>query len=111
MALRYLEKVVTLEFDAAKCTGCGTCADVCPHGVFAIRGKKATVRDRDACMECGACARNCPVEAVTVRAGVGCAAGIINGFLRGTERTSDCSDGSCCCIGPGPDGGAPAEDA
>ena len=37
-------------------------------------------------------------EAITVRSGVGCAAGILNGILRGTEPTCDCSkdSGSCC---------------
>jgi hypothetical protein len=42
-------------------------------------------------MECGACARNCPTEAVTVQAGVGCAAAVINTAL---GRSSS----SCCCV-------------
>jgi len=46
--------------------------------------------DRDACMECGACARNCPTGALSVKAGVGCAAAIIVGALRGTEPTCGC---------------------
>ena len=96
--LKYLADVVTLEYDVAKCVGCGLCTDVCPHGVFEIDGKKARIVDRDACMECGACARNCPVGAIEVQSGVGCAAGIIRGVIRGTEPTCDCSEGSggCC---------------
>jgi hypothetical protein len=47
-------------------------------------------------MECGACAMNCQTGAVTVKSGVGCAAGIINGLLRGTEPTCDCGSGGCC---------------
>ena len=99
MALRYLPNVVTLRLDAEKCSGCGTCVTVCPHGVFEMNGRRAHIADRDACMECGACARNCPEEAITVRAGVGCAAAILSGKLRGTEPCCDCSSNaekSCC---------------
>jgi len=85
MALRYLDNVVTLALDEGKCNGCGMCATVCPHGVFVVEAAKARIADRDACMECGACARNCPQEAVSVRAGVGCAAGILLGALFGGE--------------------------
>ena len=96
--LRYLPDVVTLELDQAACTGCGTCMKVCPHEVFELNGNKIRFRDRDACMECGACSINCPDGALTVDAGVGCAAGIIAGALRGTEPSCDCgSDDSSCC--------------
>jgi NAD-dependent dihydropyrimidine dehydrogenase PreA subunit len=83
----YLKNVVTLALDSHKCTGCGMCTFVCPHAVFEIRAKKAVMIDRDACMECGACARNCPTGAITVNAGVGCAAAIIEGAIAGTEPT------------------------
>ncbi len=96
--LRYLPDVTTLQLDREACTGCGTCLIVCPHHVFRVEGKKARIEDRDACMECGACSLNCPDSALTVESGVGCAAGIIYGAIRGTEPTCDCGpdDSSCC---------------
>lgn len=87
--LLYLKDVATLAMDTLKCTGCGMCLDVCPHGVFQMNGQKARMADRDACMECGACSRNCPAGAIFVQSGVGCAAAVINGLL-GRE-------GECCC--------------
>ncbi|MFH1891788.1 MAG: mercury methylation ferredoxin HgcB [Candidatus Zixiibacteriota bacterium] len=95
--LRYLPDVTTLELDVDKCTGCGMCVFVCPHAVIAVEKKKVRLMDRNACMECGACAGNCPEEALTVRAGVGCAYGIIIGKLRGTEPTCDCGGDTSCC--------------
>lgn len=92
--LRYFKDVVTLELDQETCIGCGMCAVVCPHGVFAIEARKAQVIDRDACIECGACAGNCPVTALKVKAGVGCASAIIHGWLTGKEPSCDCG-GSC----------------
>jgi NAD-dependent dihydropyrimidine dehydrogenase PreA subunit len=91
---RYLEDVVTLELDQGACIGCGRCLEVCPHQVFSLAERKASLRDRDACMECGACALNCPVKAITVDAGVGCASGMINEWLQ--ERHLRGSGGSCC---------------
>jgi len=89
--MRYIKNVATLKLDTKKCTGCGMCVKVCPHAVFAVKNKKAKITDRDACMECGACKMNCAFKALEVRSGVGCAAGIILGSLRGTEATCDCS--------------------
>ena len=96
--LVYLSNVVTLELDQEKCNGCRMCIIVCPHNVFTIENRKAVIMYKDRCMECGACEKNCPEQAITVRSGVGCAAGIINGLLRGTEPTCDCSNnhGGCC---------------
>jgi len=93
--LRYLSSVVTLRLSEEKCVGCGMCTTVCPHAVFVLENGKAHIADRDACMECGACARNCPVEAIQVRAGVGCATGVIYSAL-GADNACCCSDSDCC---------------
>lgn len=85
MPLKYLKNVSTLKLDTGKCTGCGMCVNVCPHGVFVVETGKARVTDRDLCMECGACSMNCPEKAIEVKSGVGCAAAIIIGALSGKE--------------------------
>ncbi len=87
---RYLEGVATLRFSEAACTGCGMCAQVCPHGVFAVTQGKARILDRDACMECGACAMNCPADAIAVHPGVGCASAILNGWISGSKPSCGC---------------------
>lgn len=92
---RYLKDVVTLAYNREACVGCGRCEEVCPHQVFTLSGKKAALVDRDACMECGACALNCPVKAIAVDAGVGCASGMINEWLR-EHKLGRISGGSCC---------------
>ena len=90
--LVYIPGVVTLKLDETKCNGCGMCIKVCPHEVFVLSGKKAHITRKDNCMECGACEMNCPVNAVKVKAGVGCADGLINSILYN-------SDSDCCCSG------------
>ncbi|MDD5456811.1 MAG: mercury methylation ferredoxin HgcB [Candidatus Margulisbacteria bacterium] len=92
----YLKNVTTLSLDSEKCKGCGLCAVVCPHNVFAMKNKKASIINKDNCMECGACAKNCAYGAITVKSGVGCAAGIISGTIRGTEPSCGCDKGGCC---------------
>ncbi|MBW2709104.1 MAG: 4Fe-4S binding protein [Deltaproteobacteria bacterium] len=87
----YLRDVVTLALDQEKCVGCGMCLMVCPHEVLSMNNGCAGIENRDQCMECGACSRNCPTEAVTVKAGVGCAAAVINSAL-GRDGSS------CCCV-------------
>ena len=98
--LTYLKNVVTLELDEERCIGCGMCLIVCPHGVLGMNNGNAMIQDRDLCMECGACARNCPAEAITVQAGVGCAAAVINAAL-GRDASS------CCCVIEPAEGQAP----
>ena len=97
-ALHYLKNVVTLKLDPDLCTGCGMCTIVCPHAVFEMVNGKARIVDIDDCMECGACSNNCRFGAITVKSGVGCAAGILNGILNGTEPSCDCTIGNkyCC---------------
>ena len=99
--LNYLKGVTTLVLDDSRCTGCGMCLKVCPHAVFARAegSHKVAIVRLDACMECGACQGNCADGALSVKAGVGCAAGVLNGLLNGTEPSCDCGDGigSSCC--------------
>ncbi len=110
MRMTYIKNGETLSLSTELCTGCRECIEVCPHAVFELRDGKAVIADREACMECGACMQNCPSGAIKVKAGVGCAAAVISGLLRGGEASCDCGSSrkgspivSCC-------GGAPASD-
>ncbi len=54
-----------LFFTAEKCTGCGTCVEVCSSGAIRlIDGKSRT--DRERCMWKGECASVCPNEARSI---------------------------------------------
>ncbi|MFH0787491.1 MAG: mercury methylation ferredoxin HgcB [Pseudomonadota bacterium] len=92
---RYLTNVSTLKLDETRCLGCGSCALVCPHGVYIINGKKAEIADLDGCMECGACRNNCPTAAINLTPGVGCAAYIIQAWIKGKKGAS-CGPAVCC---------------
>ena len=94
---QYIKNVATLALDQNKCTGCTMCVKVCPHNVFEMRNKKAEIINFNKCMECGACALNCVPGALTVKQGVGCAAAVISGFMKGTEPNCDCGGGDACC--------------
>ncbi len=98
--MTYLQNVVTLEFFPERCTGCRRCIEVCPRGVFEMYGMKVVVEEKDNCIECGACWRNCAFGAIRVKSGVGCAAAVINGLLRGGDPSCGCGEtasSSCCC--------------
>jgi len=103
--LKYISDVVTLHYEESKCKGCGMCVEVCPHGVYVLENKKAQITDRDLCMECGACANNCEFGAISVDAGVGCAAAIFSSIFSKsgavccgpTDNPSDTSSKPTCC--------------
>ncbi len=98
--MKYLKNVTTLQYFPEKCTGCRRCSEVCPRGVYIMQDKKAAITDKDLCIECGACQNNCEFDAITVEAGVGCAAAIVYGMLTGNEPQCGCStddsSGACC---------------
>ena len=93
--MAYFADAVTLELDSEKCVGCSVCLTVCPHSVFELNNGTVTVGNRDACMECGACALNCPEDAISVDPGVGCAAYIIQSWIKGKDAAS-CGGPGCC---------------
>lgn len=54
-----------IDFDFNRyCTGCGACADVCPHSCITIQEDRDGFRmpsvDKVACIHCGLCERICP---------------------------------------------------
>jgi len=52
--------------DVEKCTGCGTCTEVCPAGVLELQEGKAVAARPEECLGCRACEASCPQGAITV---------------------------------------------
>ena len=46
-----------------KCTGCGTCVDICPAASIELANDKAVV-DASACVDCDTCVDECPESAI-----------------------------------------------
>ncbi len=67
--------MITLRTQA--CSGCATCAKLCPHGVLEMRDGHARVAHEERCIECAACQLNCHDEAIMVTKGTGCLVAII----------------------------------
>jgi len=49
--------------DNAKCTGCGSCVDVCPQQAITMHDDLAMINE-DLCLQCGTCANVCPAGAI-----------------------------------------------
>lgn len=47
-----------------KCTGCGTCEEVCPVEAIKVENEKAVV-DQETCVDCGTCIEECPEKAIS----------------------------------------------
>ncbi len=59
------EAVILLpQINAAKCSACGKCAEVCQFHALALIGKKVLVFPQ-LCHGCGSCTLNCPEGAIT----------------------------------------------
>lgn len=63
-----LEMPFLLRVDSDRCTGCMTCVEVCPKGVFdlyRVHGKqRSEVARMAACEQCTACVKQCPERAI-----------------------------------------------
>lgn len=54
--------------DAAKCTACGACTEVCPEEAISegkVDDKDVYIIDPKLCIDCGACVEVCPEEAIS----------------------------------------------
>lgn len=51
--------------DAEKCTGCGSCLDICPTDAIELINEKAVVNEDD-CQLCGSCESTCESGAITI---------------------------------------------
>lgn len=54
-----------LAFEREHCTGCGRCAEACPHGVHALSDGRHVV-DYSRCVACGRCVAACPNGALRI---------------------------------------------
>jgi 2-oxoglutarate ferredoxin oxidoreductase subunit delta len=56
--------------DLTKCTGCGTCVQTCPVGVYELKNiggsEKSQPVNKDQCILCRACEVSCPESAITI---------------------------------------------
>ncbi len=67
MAKGYVQaEALTSVVDENKCTGCGTCIQVCPYGALRKNDKGFAEVIVAACKGCGCCGATCPEGAITM---------------------------------------------
>ena len=59
-------RFMRLEVDGQRCSGCGSCTEICPVDAIAMRDSTA-ILDQDACAVCGACLTVCPEDALALK--------------------------------------------
>jgi glycyl-radical enzyme activating protein len=60
------KKTAQLGFIEKNCTLCGTCQQVCPHGVHTVNATEGHWIDFDRCVQCGLCVAACPNHALKI---------------------------------------------
>jgi len=58
--------MVEIKVEVEKCTGCGTCVDTCPVGVYEVKDGKSTPVKVSECFVCRACETQCPSACIEV---------------------------------------------
>jgi NAD-dependent dihydropyrimidine dehydrogenase PreA subunit len=58
--------LVKIKINLEKCTGCGTCVDVCPVGVYELQDGKSSAVNADECIACRVCETECPENAIEI---------------------------------------------
>jgi len=67
MARGYVQaEAITSVVDETKCSGCGTCIQVCPYGALRKNDKGLAEVIVAACKGCGCCGATCPEGAITM---------------------------------------------
>ncbi|MCU0822292.1 MAG: 4Fe-4S binding protein [Spirochaetes bacterium] len=56
---------MAVKVNVDKCTGCGSCVEICPVDAIVIKKKKANINTDD-CIECGSCVDECSEMALTM---------------------------------------------
>ncbi|UCE91898.1 MAG: CoB--CoM heterodisulfide reductase iron-sulfur subunit A family protein [Methanobacteriota archaeon] len=59
-------EALTSRVDETKCTGCGTCVEVCPYGALRKNEEGISEVIAAACKGCGCCGATCPEGAITM---------------------------------------------
>jgi NAD-dependent dihydropyrimidine dehydrogenase PreA subunit len=59
------ENAVVVQIDVEKCSGCGSCVEVCPNDAIELVEGRAVIA-AEACAGCGVCVDECPNEALAL---------------------------------------------
>jgi NAD-dependent dihydropyrimidine dehydrogenase PreA subunit len=57
---------MAVKVNVDKCTGCGSCVEVCPCDALKVQDNKKVKVSEDDCSDCGACVDTCPEGALSL---------------------------------------------